>query len=94
MPARTTTRRPYHQKGLTAEAISCFPRAELDPRMQVAKDNLEIAYHATGYYDKRVAELRDWPARDPRTATRAGSWAGPMPRSAISRRRSANSKPC
>jgi tetratricopeptide (TPR) repeat protein len=33
--------------------------------MQVAKDNLEIAYHATGYYDKRVAELRDRLARDP-----------------------------
>jgi tetratricopeptide (TPR) repeat protein len=56
----------YHQKGLTAEAISCFLRAlELDPRMQVAKDNLEIAYHATGYYDKLVAELRDRLARDP-----------------------------
>ena len=28
----------YHQKGLTAEAISCFLRAlELDPRMQVAR---------------------------------------------------------
>jgi tetratricopeptide (TPR) repeat protein len=56
----------YYQKGLTADAISCFLRAlELDPRMQVAKDNLEIAYHSTGYYDRRVAELRDRLRRDP-----------------------------
>ncbi len=86
----------YYQKGLTAEAISCFLRAlELDPSMQVAKDNLEIAYHATGYYDKRVAELRDRLARaSRRTGTRAGSWAGPTPRWAISKRRSPNSRPC
>jgi hypothetical protein len=28
---------------------------ELDPKMQVAQRNLEIAYFNTGYYDKRVA---------------------------------------
>src|SRR2546430_16770945 len=27
--------------------------------MQVAQRNLEIAYHDTGYYDRRVAELRE-----------------------------------
>src|SRR5260370_17396991 len=32
---------------------------ELDPKMQVAQRNLEIAYHDTGYYDQRVAQLRE-----------------------------------
>ena len=32
---------------------------ELDPKMQVAQRNLEIAYFNTGYYDTRVAELRE-----------------------------------
>src|SRR2546428_6856710 len=27
--------------------------------MQVAQRNLEIAYHNSGYYDRRVAELRE-----------------------------------
>src|SRR2546422_7163664 len=27
--------------------------------MQVAQRNLEIAYHDTGYYDRRVAQLRE-----------------------------------
>src|SRR5205823_4184999 len=37
-----------------------FTRAlELDPKMQVAQRNLEIAYHDTGYYDQRVAQLRE-----------------------------------
>ena len=33
--------------------------------MQVAQDNLEIAYHDTGYYDGRVAELRSGCAATP-----------------------------
>src|SRR3712207_3680560 len=32
---------------------------ELDPKMQVAQRNLEIAYLHTGYYDRRVADLRE-----------------------------------
>ncbi len=40
----------YYQKGLIAEAIEEFTRAlELDPKMQVAQDNLETAYSASGY---------------------------------------------
>ncbi|HJX87992.1 MAG TPA: tetratricopeptide repeat protein, partial [Gemmatimonadales bacterium] len=35
----------YFQKGLTDEAILAFARAlELDPKMQVAQTNLDIAY--------------------------------------------------
>jgi len=50
----------YFQKGLVPEAIEQFTRAlELDPRMQVAQRNLEIAYHNTGFYDRRVAELQE-----------------------------------
>ena len=50
----------YYQKGLVAEAITQFLRSlELDPKMQVAQTNLEIAYHANGYYDRRVSELKD-----------------------------------
>ena len=50
----------YYQKGLVPEAIEQFTRAlELDPRMQVAQRNLEIAYHNTGFYDTRVAELQE-----------------------------------
>src|ERR671914_785056 len=49
----------YYQKGLTDEAIGAFMRAvELDPRMQVAQANLEIAYRTSGHYDRRIAELR------------------------------------
>src|SRR2546429_9912599 len=41
-------------------SIAEFTRAlELDPKMQVAQRNLEIAYHDTGYYDQRVAQLRE-----------------------------------
>src|SRR6266571_2511197 len=41
----------YYQKGLVADAIAAFTRAlELDPK---------IAYHDTGYYDQRVAQLRE-----------------------------------
>ena len=50
----------YYQKGLVPEAIEQFTRAlELDPKMQVAQRNLEIAYHNTGFYDRRVAELQE-----------------------------------
>ncbi|PYP32071.1 MAG: hypothetical protein DMD49_06825, partial [Gemmatimonadetes bacterium] len=50
----------YYRKGLVAEAIAEFTRAlELDPKMQVAQRNLEIAHHDTGYYDGRVAELQE-----------------------------------
>jgi tetratricopeptide (TPR) repeat protein len=45
---------------LLGEAVTAFSRAlELDSKMQVAQRNLEIAYFNTGYYDRRVAELRD-----------------------------------
>src|SRR6266540_2289201 len=38
----------YYQKGLVEDAIAAFTRAlELDPKMQVAQRNLEIAYHDT-----------------------------------------------
>ena len=44
----------YYQKGLIEEAIAEFVRAlELDPRMQVAQTNLEIAYRESGHYDRR-----------------------------------------
>src|SRR5258706_14872312 len=50
----------YYQKGLVEDAIAAFTRAlELDPKMQVAQRNLEIAYHDTGYYDRRVAQLQE-----------------------------------
>ena len=56
----------YYQKGLVAEAITQFLRAlELDPKMQVAQANLEIAYHANGYYDRRVEELHERLRRRP-----------------------------
>src|SRR3972149_29920 len=49
----------YYQKGLVDDAMGAFTRAlELDPKMQVAQRNLDIAYRQTGYYDRRVAELR------------------------------------
>jgi tetratricopeptide (TPR) repeat protein len=42
------------------DAVSAFARAlEIDPKMQVAQRNLEVAYFHTGYYDRRVTELRD-----------------------------------
>ena len=44
---------------------------ELDPKMQVAQRNLEIAYFNTGYYDTRVAELNGAAARAPGRPRRA-----------------------
>src|SRR4051794_2756568 len=32
---------------------------ELDPKMEVAQRNLEIAYFNTGYYDTRIPELKE-----------------------------------
>ena len=50
----------YYQKGLIEDAIAEFVRAlELDPRMQVAQSNLDIAYRESGHYDRRVTELRE-----------------------------------
>jgi predicted Zn-dependent protease len=42
------------------EAVAAFAKAlELDPKMQVAQRNLEVAYFRTGNYDRRVTELRE-----------------------------------
>ena len=50
----------YFRKGLIPEAIAQLSQAlELDPKMRVAQDNLRMAYHGTGYYDRRVTELRE-----------------------------------
>ena len=51
----------YHQKGLTAEAISCFLRAlELDPRMQVARTTSRFPPPATT--TSGGAARTGWPA--------------------------------
>src|SRR6185312_11175870 len=56
----------YYQKGLVEEAISAFVRAlELDPRMQVAQTNLDIAYRESGHYDRRIMDLRERVRRQP-----------------------------
>ena len=50
----------FFHRGLVNLAIVAFTRAlELDPKMQIAQRNLEIAYRQTGHYDRRVAELQD-----------------------------------
>ena len=50
----------YVHKGLIDDAIAALERAlELDPRMQVAQRNLEIALRQSGFYDRRVAELQE-----------------------------------
>jgi tetratricopeptide (TPR) repeat protein len=38
---------------------------ELDPRMQVAQSNLDIAYRESGHYDRRITDLRDRVRRHP-----------------------------
>jgi lipoprotein NlpI len=39
----------YYNKGIYSEAVSAFMSAlELDPKMEVAQRNLEIAYFNTG----------------------------------------------
>src|SRR5687768_7577889 len=50
----------YYNKGLYEEAVGAFMRAlELDPRMQVAQRNLEMAYLSSGAADERIAQLRE-----------------------------------
>jgi chemotaxis protein CheC len=66
----------YYNKGLLGEAVAAFSRAlELDAKMQVAQRNIEIAYFNTGYYDRRVSELRIGCACRTTIAKRAGSWS-------------------
>ena len=56
----------YYQKGMVGEAVAAFSRAlEIDSRMQVAQDNLELAYRESGFYDGRVAELQERLRRTP-----------------------------
>src|SRR6266516_2571494 len=60
MRARTTISAFSTTRKASFPRPSSSSRAlELDPRMQVAQRNLEIAYHNTGYYDRRVAELQE-----------------------------------
>ncbi|MBA3496938.1 MAG: tetratricopeptide repeat protein, partial [Gemmatimonadales bacterium] len=56
----------YYQKGLIEDATAEFVRAlELDPRMQVAQSNLDIAYRESGHYDRRITDLRERVRRHP-----------------------------
>src|SRR5687768_7248434 len=56
----------YYNKGLYADAITHFEKAlELDPRMQVAERNIQIAYFHTGFFETLVAELRERLLKDP-----------------------------
>ncbi|NIP81073.1 MAG: tetratricopeptide repeat protein [Gemmatimonadetes bacterium] len=49
----------FYQKGLVDEAILAFERAlELDPRLEVARRNAELAYRETGQFERRVQRLR------------------------------------
>lgn len=55
----------YHSKGMHPEAIDAFLRAiTLDPRMQTAVRNLEVAALAEGACDARLSELAERVARD------------------------------
>jgi len=64
----------YYNKGLSREAIAAFMKAlELDPKMQVAQRNLEIAYLDSGYYDTRVTELKERLRQTPQD--REARWA-------------------
>src|SRR2546423_5861395 len=50
----------YYNRGLYEEAVTAFMRAlELDPRMQVAQRNLEIAYLNSGHAGERMEQLRE-----------------------------------
>lgn len=50
----------YYRRGLPQEAVLSFTRAlDLDSKMTVAQRNLEIVHRATGYYDRRITELRE-----------------------------------
>ncbi|MFL5507298.1 MAG: tetratricopeptide repeat protein, partial [Gemmatimonadales bacterium] len=56
----------YYQKGMMADAIAAFGRAlELDPRMAVAQQNLDLAWRENGYFDGRIAELQERLRRAP-----------------------------
>lgn len=56
----------YYQKGLVDEAVDAFARAlDLDPRMQVAQANLELAARESGTFDRRRSELEGRLARAP-----------------------------
>lgn len=56
----------FYQKGLIEDAIRAFERAlELDPRLEVARTNVEVAYLDSGHFDRRVETLRERIRRDP-----------------------------
>ena len=56
----------YHSKGMHSEAVDAFLRAiALDPRMQTAARNLEVAAAVEGACDARLAALVDRIARNP-----------------------------
>ncbi|HUG40467.1 MAG TPA: tetratricopeptide repeat protein [Longimicrobiales bacterium] len=59
----------FFQKGLVEDAVAAFERAlELDPRLEVARTNIQIAYARSGLYRRRVAELLDRVAGHPADA--------------------------
>jgi cellulose synthase operon protein C len=50
----------FYQKGLIDDAIGAFSRAlELDPRLDIARRNAEIALVDTGRHQRRVQELEE-----------------------------------
>ena len=56
----------FYQKGLIDDAIRAFERAlELDPRLDVARANVELAYLDSGHFRERVESLRARIRRDP-----------------------------
>ena len=56
----------YHSKGMHGEAVDAFLRAiALDPRMQTAMRNLEVAAAADGACDVRLADLAERTTRNP-----------------------------
>lgn len=56
----------FFQKGLLEDAVAAFERAlELDPRLEVARRNAEIALHRSGQLGPRIAQLRDQLRRAP-----------------------------
>src|SRR5215470_4080685 len=61
----------YYERGMAREAAAAFSRAlELDPHMRVAQDNLEAVQRETGFYDRRIGELRDHLIRQPQDRQR------------------------
>jgi cellulose synthase operon protein C len=56
----------YFNKGMHDDAISAFQRAvAIDGRMELARRNLEIAFVATGYYERLIASLRESVRQNP-----------------------------